>query len=104
MVINYDCVSSDNFLVSFTISVKLLPTSEAPLRTKLVSPVPCGIVPPSKTFSTITSKLVQFYLDSNVSCHVFKHFWKGIKPANNVRLPNYSNVGGACGAENVRNM
>ena len=43
-------------------------------------------------------------LASNLSSHDFKNFWKGIKQANNARLPNHSNVGGACGAENVRNM
>ena len=36
------------------------------------------------------------------SSHDLKN--KGIKQANNARLPNPSNVGGACGAENVRNM
>ena len=43
-------------------------------------------------------------LASNLSSHDFKNFWKGIKQANNARLPKPSNVGGACGAENVRNM
>ena len=32
------------------------------------------------------------------------NFWKDIKQASNARLPNPSSVGGACGAENVRNM
>ena len=43
-------------------------------------------------------------LASNLSSHDFKNFWKGIKQANNARLPIPSNVGGACDAENVRIM
>ena len=38
---------------------------------------------------------------SNLSSHDFRNFWKGIKRANNARLLNPSNVGGACGTENV---
>ena len=34
----------------------------------------------------------------------FKNFWKDIKHINNARLPNPSNVGGASGVENVKNM
>ena len=62
MVINYDCVSLDHFPVSFTIYVKFYPPLKRPLRNKLVNPVLCGTVPPPKTFSTITPKLVLFHL------------------------------------------
>ena len=41
---------------------------------------------------------------SSLSNHDLKNFLKGIKQASNARLPNPSNVGGACGAEHVRNM
>ena len=34
----------------------------------------------------------------------FKNFWKDIKHMNNARLSNPSNVGGASGVENVKNM
>ena len=40
MVINYDCRSSDNFPVSFTISVKLPPTSEASTTKQTCKPSP----------------------------------------------------------------
>ena len=43
-------------------------------------------------------------LASNLSSRDFKNIWNGIKQVNIARLPNPSNVGGACGAENVRNM
>ena len=51
MVINYDCVSSDHFPLSFTISIKLLPTSESSTTQQT----------PPMTFSTITPNLVLFY-------------------------------------------
>ena len=222
MVINYDCVSSDHFPLSFTISIKLLPTSESSTTQQTCKSSPMwdcasshdllnyynnsgsllsGIdvphaalsctnpnchdvahqlllckfyndiihsltdasdVIPTKTYNTsrkfnvpgwndlvrdshqaaretfliwrsagsprhgslydlMKIKRAQFKrnkrhceknaeslkaerLASNLSSHDFKNFWKGIKQANNARLPNPSNVGGACGAENVRNM
>ena len=43
-------------------------------------------------------------LASKLSCNDFNNFWKDIKKTNNAKLQTPSNVGGACGAENVRNM
>ena len=43
-------------------------------------------------------------LSSKLSCNDFNNFWKDIKKTNNAKLQTHSNVGGACGAENVRNM
>ena len=43
-------------------------------------------------------------LSDLLSSDDFKNCWKGINQTNNARLPNRSNVGGACGAQNVRNM
>ena len=43
-------------------------------------------------------------LASKLSCNDFNNFWKDIKKTNNAKLQTLSNVGGACGAENVRNM
>ena len=43
-------------------------------------------------------------LASKLCNNDFKNFWKDIKHMNNARLPNPSNVGGASGVENVKNM
>ena len=43
-------------------------------------------------------------LASKLSCNDFNNFWKDIKKTNNAKLQTPSNVGGACGAEKVRNM
>ena len=43
-------------------------------------------------------------LASKLCNHDFKNLWKNIKHMNNARLPNPSNVGGASGVENVKNM
>ena len=43
-------------------------------------------------------------LASKLSCNDLHNFWKDIKKTNNAKLQTPSNVGGACGAENVRNM
>ena len=43
-------------------------------------------------------------LASKLSCNDFNNCWKDIKKTNNAKLQTPSNVGGACGAENVRNM
>ena len=40
MVTNYDCVSSDHFPLSFTISIKLLPTSESSTTQQTCKPSP----------------------------------------------------------------
>ena len=42
-------------------------------------------------------------LASKLCNNDFKNFWKDLKHMNNARLPNASNVGGASGAENVKN-
>ena len=62
MVINYDCVYSDHVSMSFIISVKLLPTSEALIRKQKGKPSHMWYwASLAKSFLSKTQKLVLFY-------------------------------------------
>ena len=62
MKVKYDCVSSDHLPLCFTISAKLLPSSESPTQKQIQPPCPMWNAATPRIFVAIIHKLIGFYL------------------------------------------